>query len=257
MQNLSVTLIQDSIEWQNPAANRAKFSELVHAVHGSDLILLPEMFSTGFAPESAQLAETMDGETVQWMLALARQQNAHLTGSIVIRENDNVFNRLIWAKPDGSVDSYDKRHLFSFAGEDKAYSAGTKRIVVDCNGWRICPQICYDLRFPVWSRNRNDYDVLVYVANWPKVRVSHWSQLLVARAIENLSYVVAVNRIGEDGKGYAHNGQSIALDPKGIPLVEPGSKAGCYTVTLDYEELKRYREKFRALDDGDAFEVNV
>lgn len=255
MNPLTVTLIQTSIEWQQPSANREKFAQLIETVADSDLILLPEMFTTGFAQASAQLAEPMDGDTVGWMLALAKQQNAHIAGSLVVRDHSQVTNRLIWAKPDGALEYYDKRHLFSFAGEDKVYQAGRQRIVVDCKGWKICPQICYDLRFPVWSRNRNDYDVLVYVANWPKVRVNHWSQLLIARAIENLSYVVAVNRLGEDGNGYAHNGQSIALDPKGKPLVEPGNKSGCFTVSLDYAELIRYREKFRALEDRDQFEI--
>jgi predicted amidohydrolase len=255
MQNLTVSLIQDSLHWQDPAANREKFGAIIGSVSESDLILLPEMFTTGFAQESAKLAESMQGETVRWMLSLAQQHHVHIAGSLVIKEDEQVFNRLVWAKLDGTYQVYNKRHLFSFAGEDKVYQAGSERIIIDCNGWRVCPQVCYDLRFPVWSRNRNDYDVLIYVANWPKVRVSHWSQLLVARAIENLAYVVGVNRIGEDGNGFAHNGQSIALDPKGKPLVEPGSKAGCYTVTLDYEELLRYRKKFGALEDGDEFEI--
>jgi len=255
MQNLTVTLIQENIHWQDPVANRKMFSPLIQSAQGSDLVLLPEMFTTGFGQESAQLAESMDGETVRWMLAHAKQLNAHLAGSLVIREGDVVYNRLIWAKPDGTFEYYDKRHLFSFAGEDKVYCSGQRRMVIDCKGWRVCPQVCYDLRFPVWSRNRDDYDLLIYVANWPKVRVSHWSQLLVARAIENLSYLVGVNRIGEDGNGFTHNGQSIALDPKGNALVEPGSQAGCFTVTLDYEELQRYREKFGALNDRDEFTI--
>lgn len=254
--NLNVTFIQDSIIWQNPAANREKFGQLI-ADHcrGSDLILLPETFTTGFSQESAALAEDMDGVTHNWMIAQARARNAHIAGSYLVRTERGIANRMVWAKPDGSSQHYDKRHLFSFAGEDKVYVAGQERIVIDCKGWRCCPQICYDLRFPVWSRNRDDYDVLIYVANWPSVRINHWSQLLVARAIENLSYAIGVNRIGDDGKGYAHNGQSIALDPKGQALVEAGSKAGCYTVRLDYAELKRYREKFGALMDRDEFEV--
>ena len=256
MQNLTVTFIQETIIWQNPAANREYFGGLIEQIaEGSDLILLPEMFTTGFAQESANHAEEIDGDTVGWLLNLAKNKKAHIAGSIVIREGDSVFNRLIWAKPSGELESYDKRHLFSFAGEDKVYRAGGERKIIDCQGWRVCPQVCYDLRFPVWSRNRNDYDCLIYVANWPKVRVSHWSQLLVARAIENLSYVIGVNRVGEDGNGHIHNGQSIALDAKGVPLVEPGSKAGVYTVTLDAAELMRYREKFGALGDGDEFSI--
>lgn len=257
MKNLIVTLIQESIHWQNPAANREQFGNLIAGAQASDLFILPEMFTTGFSEESAKLAEAMDGETVQWMLSLARQRRAHIAGSLVIRENSQVFNRLVWAFPDGSYKAYDKRHLFSFGGEDKVYRAGSERLIIDCEGWRVCPLVCYDLRFPVWSRNRSDYDLLIYVAHWPKVRVSHWSHLLVARAIENLAYTIGVNRIGEDGSGIVHNGQSIALDPKGNPLVEPGNKAGCYTVTLDYKELQRYREKFRALQDADSFNIEL
>lgn len=258
MNDLTVSIIQESIIWQQPQANRTKFADLMESrCSGSDLILLPEMFTTGFAQESAKNAETMDGETIQWMLKLAAAKQCHIAGSIVIREGDQVFNRLIWAEDNGQLHIYNKRHLFSFAGEDKIYSPGSERIIVDCKGWRCCPQVCYDLRFPVWSRNRDDYDLLVYVANWPKVRVSHWSQLLVARAIENLAYVVGVNRVGEDGNGFAHNGQSIVLDPKGQALVEPGSKAGVYTVTLNYAELLRYREKFGALNDADKFTLEI
>jgi omega-amidase len=256
MQNLVVTIVQESIVWQDPQANRDWFGRMLHEhCQDSDLVILPEMFTTGFNLKSTEQAESMDGATVQWMLEQAAQLNADLAGSVMITEDGQFFNRLIWAKPDGSLATYDKRHLFSFAGEDKTYTAGKQRVIVECKGWRCCPQICYDLRFPVWSRNRKDYDLLIYVANWPKVRVNHWSALLTARAIENLSYTVGVNRVGEDGGGHAHNGQSTILDPKGKPLVEPGSRTGCYTMSLDYAELQRYRSKFNALEDGDEFTI--
>ncbi|MCW8196427.1 amidohydrolase [Proteobacteria bacterium 005FR1] len=256
MQDLVVTIVQESIVWENPQANRDKFGQLLQDnCRDSDLVLLPEMFTTGFNLKSTAQAETMSGPTVQWMLEKASELNADVAGSVKIKDGERFFNRLIWAKPDGSLQTYDKRHLFSFAGEDKIYTPGKERVIIDCKGWRCCPQICYDLRFPVWSRNRKDYDVLIYVANWPKVRVGHWTSLLTARAIENLSYTVGVNRVGEDGNGHAHNGQSAILGPKGKPLVEPGSRAGCYTMTLDYAELQRYRNKFKALDDGDDFKI--
>lgn len=256
MQDLVLTIIQESIAWQQPEANRKKFGKLLEE-HGrdSDLVLLPEMFTTGFNLKSTEQAEAMDGETVRWLLERSATINADIAGSVMIEDRGRFYNRLLWAKPDGTLHSYDKRHLFSFAGEDKTYTAGTERLIVDCKGWRCCPQICYDLRFPVWTRNRQDYDLLIYVANWPKARINHWSSLLTARAIENLSYTAGVNRVGEDGGGHAHNGQSVVLDPKGKPIVEPGSRAGCYTVTLDYTELQRYRNKFKALDDGDDFSL--
>lgn len=258
MNPLTISFIQDAIVWQNPKANRDHFSKVIESnAVKSDLILLPEMFTTGFSQQSADLAESMDGDTVKWMQDIANKFACHIAGSVVIREGDNIYNRLLWVTETGDIHSYDKRHLFSFAGEDKVYAPGKKRTIVELNGWRLCPQVCYDLRFPVWSRNQNDYDVLIYVANWPQVRVSHWQQLLVGRAIENLAYVIGVNRLGEDGHGYPHNGQSIALDAKGKVLTEAKDKAGCYSVTLDYEELKRYREKFGALEDGDDFSIKM
>jgi omega-amidase len=256
MQDLVVTIVQESIAWQQPEVNRRKFGQLLLDHAGdSDLVVLPEMFTGGFGLQSTERAETMHGETVAWLLHHAAHLNVHIVGSIAIEEDGKFFNRLLWVKPDGSLVTYDKRHLFGFAGENKRYTAGKERVIVDCKGWRCCPLICYDLRFPVWSRNRNDYDVLVYVANWPKARISHWSSLLTARAIENLSYTIGVNRIGENGEGHAHNGQSVILDPKGKPIVEPGGRAGCYTVALDYAELQRYRTKFTALDDADEFAI--
>lgn len=256
MQNLNVTLVQQATVWQDPIANRKKFSALI-AEYGptSDVIVFPEMFTTGYSQESAKLAETMDGPTVMWMKQHAAQVDAVIAGSVVIQDGERTVNRLLWVQPDGDVQHYDKRHLFSFASEQNTFDAGHERKVVDYKGWRICLQVCYDLRFPVWSRNIGNYDVLLYVASWPQSRIDHWQQLLKARAIENLSYVVAVNRIGEDGNGYLHNGQSAVIDPKGRLLLEPGDSAGCFSMTLDYEAMISYRKKFGALQDRDEFTI--
>lgn len=254
---LTITLIQEAVVWQDPAANRQLFGEHIARLNGnSDIILLPEMFTTGYSQsESIKHAEAMDGLTLQWMLENAARTNAVIAGSLVIELPDGYANRLIWAQPDGNYQYYDKRHLFSFVGEDEIFVAGRQRKIVEHKGWRCCLQVCYDLRFPVWSRCRDDYDLLIYVASWPQSRINHWQALLKARAIENQTFVAAVNRLGEDGKGTVHNGQSIVLEPKGEALVEPGDQAGCFTATMDYGELRRYREKFGALRDRDQFSV--
>ena len=256
MQNFNVTLVQESIVWQDPDANRDKFSALIEQ-HGnnSDLIVFPEMFTTGYSQESAKLAETMDGPTVMWMRQQAAQANAVVAGSIVIQDGDRIVNRLLWVQPDGEIHHYDKRHLFSFAGEQHTFDAGSERKIIEYRGWRFCLQVCYDLRFPVWSRNVDNYDVLLYVASWPQSRIDHWSQLLKARAIENLAYVVGVNRTGADGNGYIHNGQSAVIDPKGKLLLEPGDSAGCFRTVLDYAAMTSYRKKFGALQDRDRFVI--
>ena len=260
--NLTVSILQQALVWQDPQANRQKFAELIpDRAQGSDLVVLPEMFTAGFSMDTRKVAEPEEGETLQWMSAMAASSGAVITGSFAVKaeggkSESSIVNRLIWMRPDGSYERYDKRHLFRMAGEHKRYAPGNQRLIVELNGWRCCPMICYDLRFPVWCRNRNDYDLLIYVANWPAARAYHWKSLLRARAIENLSCVVGVNRVGEDGNGHAYSGDSIVLDAQGQPLVEPESAEGVYTVTLSADELQQYRERFPAHLDADEFSLS-
>mgnify|MGYP003683235001 CR=1 FL=1 len=254
-QDLQVCILQQPLVWQNPVENRRNFEVLIRAQsQPSDLIVLPEMFTTGFSMDSHKVAEAADGDTVAWMRELAIETNAVITGSFAASEGDTLpVNRLIWMRPDGSYETYDKRHLFRMAGEHKRYQAGAERLLVEHKGWRICPMICYDLRFPVWCRSQDDYDLSIFVANWPAARAYHWSQLLKARAIENLAYVVGVNRIGEDGNGHAYSGDSVILDAEGRALIEPGSEQGVFHATLSATALKQYRERFPAHLDSDPF----
>ena len=254
--HLRVTLVQTELQWQDPAGNRHRLAAHFRGLLGhTDLVVLPEMFSTGFSMDAAALAEDMDGPTVGWMREEAAALGCVVTGSLIVREAGHCRNRLIWARPDGTVEHYDKRHLFRVAGEQDHYAAGTRRLVVDLKGWRVCPMICYDLRFPVWSRNRDDYDLLLYVANWPQRRAHAWSTLLRARAIENLSYVVGVNRIGKDGNGVSYSGDSVALDYLGQPLSSEGGGDRVETAVLDLESLQSYRASFPAHLDADRFEL--
>jgi predicted amidohydrolase len=254
--HLRVTLVQTELQWQDPAGNRHRLAAHFRGLLGhTDLVVLPEMFSTGFSMDAAALAEDMDGPTVGWMREEAAALGCVVTGSLIVREAGHCRNRLVWARPDGTVEHYDKRHLFRVAGEQDYYAAGTRRLVVDLKGWRVCPMICYDLRFPVWSRNRDDYDLLLYVANWPQRRAHAWSTLLRARAIENLSYVVGVNRIGKDGNGASYSGDSVALDYLGQPLSSEGGGDRVETAVLDLESLQSYRASFPAHLDADRFEL--
>jgi len=256
MNDLTVTVIQQPLVWQEPEANRARFEKLItEQAQNSDLIVLPEMFTAGFSMDTQKVAEEEDGTTRQWMAEVAKVSDAVITGSYAVKTEQGIVNRLVWMRPDGSFEYYDKRHLFRMAGEHKRYEAGDKRIIVELNGWRCCPMICYDLRFPVWCRNNDDYDLLVFVANWPAARAYHWRTLLKARAIENLSCLVGVNRVGEDGNGHTYSGDSIILDAQGSALVDPGSEAGVYTATLSASELQRYRERFPAHLDADDFSL--
>lgn len=258
MSDLSLTLVQTALHWHNPAENRAMFSQVLAEINQpTDLIILPEMFSTGFTMDAINQAETMDGPTIAWMRQTATQKNVVLTGSVVIQEDGEYYNRLIWMRPDGSYEIYNKRHLFRMAEEHRHYSEGNSRLVVELKGWRICPLICYDLRFPVWSRNRQDYDLLIYVANWPAKRRFAWQSLLKARAIENLSYVIGVNRIGEDGNQVTYTGDSAALDFVGQPLFEQADTPFIHTLSLSQTELFAYREQFPAYMDADEFEINL
>ena len=255
--DLELALIQTTLAWQDPAANRAHFQSLLEQARGADLIVLPEMFSTGFSMDSAALAEPADGPTSQWLREQAQALQAVVTGSLIIQTADGSYrNRLLWARPDGSLAHYDKRHLFRMAGEHKHYAAGAEQVLLELNGWRVRPLICYDLRFPVWSRDPHSTDLLLYVANWPAARRQHWNRLLPARAIENLCYVAALNRIGQDGKGHAYSGDSQVLDFQGDTLLAAGDTDGVFRVTLRASELAAYRERFPAHLDADAFSLS-
>ena len=254
--HLRVTLVQAELAWQDPAANRHRLAAHFRGLVGhTDLVVLPEMFSTGFSMAAAELAEDMDGPTIDWMREEAAALGCVIAGSLIVRDGGRCYNRLVWARPDGSLEHYDKRHLFRLAGEQEHYAAGSRRLVVALKGWRVCPMICYDLRFPVWSRSRGDYDLLLYVANWPQRRALAWSTLLRARAIENQSYVVGVNRIGKDGNGTAYAGDSVALDFLGQPLSSEGGGDRVETAVLDLESLRAYRESFPVHLDADRFEL--
>lgn len=258
MNNLQITLIQSNLHWENIRANLDMFSEKINAIkQPTDLIVLPEMFSTGFSMQAGELAETMDGTAIQWMRKTAAEKNCVITGSLIITEEGRYYNRLVWMRADGTFETYNKRHLFSLSGEEKTYTAGREKIVVELNGWRICPLICYDLRFPVWSRNRSaEYDVLLYVANWPERRVQAWKYLLIARAIENQSYCIGLNRVGNDGNDTYHSGDSMAVDALGNVLYHQQHNEGVTTIELDYDELKKTRNTFRFLNDADDFIID-
>ncbi len=257
---MEITLLQPSLYWHNPVANRAMLEERIFSLpEPTDLIILPEMFTTGFTMDARAVAEPMNLTTFRWLKQMAAQTGAVVTGSYVVQENGSFFNRLIWMQPDGQFDTYDKRHLFRMAGEDGVYTAGTRRIIKEWKGWRICPLICYDLRFPVWSRNTDGqsnelaYDLLLYVANWPAARRNAWNVLLQARAIENLSYVVGVNRVDKDGNGHLYTGDSAVIDFKGDILFRQADLEVNHQQTLSLDELQAFRAKFPANLDADSF----
>lgn len=259
MPDLRISIVQCMLHWEDAAANRAMLGERLARLKAStDLIVLPEMFTTGFSMRSTELAEEMNGATVQWMVQQAKALDAALYGSVVVAEDDRRFNRGLFVTPDGQVTHYDKRHLFRFANETDHYSPGNRRVVVDWRGWRILLQICFDLRFPVFARNRGDYDAILYVANWPEARRYPWSQLLIARAIENQVYVAGINRVGMDGKGIHYSGDSVVVDPRGqvIAAVEP-SREGIATVTLDRAALEDFRAKFPVALEADDFMLRL
>ncbi|GAB4358957.1 MAG: amidohydrolase [Gammaproteobacteria bacterium] len=256
MPDLRVTLVQSALHWHDIGANLDRFSTLLGDLRGkSDLVILPEMFTTGFTMEAAQNAETMEGSGVRWLAEQAALLGATITGSLVIEENGAFYNRLVWMRPDGSFETYDKRHLFRMAEEHHHYTPGDRRLVVELKGWRICPLVCYDLRFPVWSRNREDYDLLLYVANWPRRRRRHWNALLTARAIENLCYVAGVNRIGKDGNDIEYAGDSTVVSPQGESLAKLTGTECVLTLSLSREALTDYRKRFPAHLDADRFTI--
>lgn len=269
MSTLSITLIQAALHWEDPEANRRMFQQKIESVsHKMELVVLPEAFNTGFSMRPEQIAETMDGPTMAWMRELAHRKKIILTGSVFIRENDQYFNRLLWVLPNGQVGHYDKRHLFAYAGEHEHFTAGSRRFIASVKGWRIFLQVCYDLRFPVWSRQQltrpvspdryyptGEYDILLNVANWPERRNLAWKTLLAARAIENQCYVVGVNRIGEDGNGVYHSGDSRVIDPFGEILYEKTHDADIHTIVLEKSILHDARTKLPFLNDADSFTI--
>jgi omega-amidase len=255
-QTLNITLLQTHIVWEDRAANLEHYEALIGSIQDKkEVVLLPEMFNTGFSMAPERLAEPMDGPTVHWMKAMAAQYRCILCGSLIIEENGKYFNRLLWVQPDGNIGIYDKRHLFGYAGEDASFSAGNRRLIAQVKGWRICLLVCYDLRFPVWARNCNEeYDVLVYVANWPERRSLAWKTLLQARAIENMSYVVGLNRVGKDGMDINYSGDSMVYGPLGDLLWhEGGGKEAVHTISLSYDTLQQSRAQFPFSKDADKF----
>lgn len=253
---MKVAVVQTSLVWENPTENRSHLVQKITSfIEDVDLIVLPEMFSTGFTMNPKLFAETMDGETVSWLQHLAKAKNCAITGSIIIKENGKFYNRLVFVFPDGNIQQYDKRHLFALAGEEKVYASGKDKLIVEYKGFRICPLICYDLRFPVFSRNVENYDLLLYVANWPKIRTNAWDILLKARAVENMSYVIGVNRIGKDENNHEYIGHSQAVDFLGNYILEPQETDGVFIVTFEKEKLIEARKKLGFLNDKDLFEI--
>jgi predicted amidohydrolase len=274
--DITVAAIQSPLFWENKEANLHMFGEKIRAInYPVDLLVLPEMFSTGFSMQPEKLAESADmgikfsgrqgGATIEWMQKQASSINAVITGSIIVEDNGKYFNRLMWVRPDGSCEYYDKRHLFRMAGEEKIYAAGAKKLIVDLHGWKVCPLVCYDLRFPVWSRNRwtrnennfiADYDLLIYVANWPEVRSKAWKTLLTARAMENNCYVIGVNRVGNDGNNFYHSGDSSIIDFKGEAMKTAViGREEIISDKLSHQLLSEFRKSFPAGMDADDFKL--
>ena len=266
MSTLTITGIQSNLHWEDSKANLQMFEEKIFSIsQPTEIVVLPEMFSTGFSMQPKKLAETMEGETIQWMKQVAAKKKIILTGSVIIEEDGNYYNRLVWVLPNGQVGYYDKRHLFAYADEDQHYAPGEKRLIASVKGWKINLLVCYDLRFPVWSRQTPppleevgrgpEYDVLIYVANWPEKRVHAWTTLLRARAIENQCYVIGVNRTGDDGNKIHYTGESMAIDPMGEILYHKKDEDDVFTITLDRSHLEKIREKFPFWRDADRFKV--
>lgn len=261
MSSLTITTIQSSLFWEEKPANLHMLEQKINSIaEKTEIVVLPEMFSTGFSMNPKLLAETMEGETVQWMKRISRENSIVLTGSIIIEENGAFYNRLIWMLPNGDYGHYDKRHLFAYAEEDKHYSPGNKRLIASVKGWKVNLQVCYDLRFPVWARQQYkgkepEYDILVYVANWPERRSHAWKTLLCARAIENQCYVVGVNRVGTDGNNIYHSGNSLIIDPSGQVLYHMAEEEDVFTITLQKEKLEEVRARFPFWRDADTFNI--
>jgi len=258
MQNeLKITSLQVDIAWEHPEANIYKYTEMINSISSDvDLVVLPEMFTTGFSMNPSICAEAMDGKSVAWMQEIASQKQIAIMGTLAIKENKTYYNRLVFVHPSGKIETNNKRHLFSYGGEGKVYSAGKEQLVIDYKGWKICPMICYDLRFPVWTRNTNDYDVLIFMANWPKPRINAWDTLLKARAIENMCYTIGVNRIGADGNQLEYIGHTQSIDMLGTVISDSvENKEMVIESTLNNEELITTRNKFQFLNDRDSFDI--
>lgn len=263
MQDLKINLLQDILHWEDAAANRAHFTGILQQLKQPDLVLLPEMFNTGFTVHPEKVAEEMDGPSIAWMRNMAVSNGFALAGSLIIHEEGRYFNRLIFMHPDGRADFYDKRHLFRMGGEDRHFGMGQKQLIVDYRGWKILPLICYDLRFPVWARNRFidgqfAYDFAFYLANWPAARSHPWKALLMARAIENQAYVAGLNRVGEDGEGIAYTGDSRVIDPKGDIIASADApQVAILEAVLSYTSLQTFRQKFQVALDWDRFSLEA
>jgi omega-amidase len=288
MSTLTITSIQTNLHWEDKTANLQMLEQKINSIkEKTEVVVLPEMFSTGFSMKTETLAETMEGETVQWMKRVAAEKKIILTGSVIIAGNGQTgtvrpeyYNRLIWMQPNGQYGVYDKRHCFAFAGEDEHFTAGTKRLIASVKGWKINLLVCYDLRFPVWSRQTSpsnratplpiaklgnskgegelatpEYDILIYVANWPEKRIHAWKTLLQARAIENQCYVVGTNRVGDDGNNIHYSGESMIIDPLGEVLYTKKDEEDIFTIALDKAHLQTVREKFPFLRDADDFKM--
>ncbi|WP_179009783.1 amidohydrolase [Winogradskyella forsetii] len=254
---LKVALIQTDLVWENPEENRRLLNDKIDTIStGVDLVVLPEMFTSGFTMNPTSVAETMDGKTLKWLKTKAKEKQVAIMGSLVISENNNFYNRMVCVEPSGNMTHYDKRHTFTLAGEHEVYSAGTEKVIFNYKGWKICPLVCYDLRFPVWARNVEDYDLLIYVANWPKIRIDAWDALLKARAIENMVYCIGVNRVGLDGNQYEYSGHSAAYDVLGkrIDTISE-SEIATEIVTLEKDSIEKYRKKLNFLNDRDDFNL--
>lgn len=255
-EDFKIALVQTNLFWEAPEKNRELFTEKIKSITKEvDLIVLPEMFTSGFTMNPEKVAEPMGGKTIKWLCDIAREVHTAITGSLVIEEKGNYFNRLVFVSPTGTIKQYDKRHTFTLAGEDKVYAAGHKKLIVNYKGWKICLLICYDLRFPVWARNTEDYHLLVYVANWPEVRIDAWNTLLKARAIENMTYCVGVNRTGMDGLKFSYPGQSAVYNYLGKKLTTFASEESIQIISLNREDLIKTRQKLQFLSDRDHFTI--
>jgi predicted amidohydrolase len=256
---LHVVGIQADLFWENPDKNIVYFEDTIQTLPTeTNLVVLPEMFTTGFTMNATEVAETMNGKTVSWMKQIASKHQIAITGSLVIKDDNKYFNRLVFVHPSGKIETYNKRHSFTLAGEDKVYTSGKESIIIDFKGWKICPLICYDLRFPVWARNTQNYDILIYMANWPVARIKAWDTLLKARAIENMSYTIGVNRVGKDANDYAYPGNSLIVDSLGKELAHlPKNEVGLVKATLIKKEQNTVRNKLGFLNDKDSFSIDV